>query len=193
MSESAPPPAPEFDEEAAITRARVRSAQFHETFIKPAARESAGVALSKPSGCQCKTPRPSESAVGAFVCKRCREPLRTSSDGRPFRRLPGDLDTLDQVNARKVLEVAEMSTAEMRGLVAQLPTAQQKRLAKLPRKQFEKVARRMIRTHLAVQASALTAQVGPNARRRLERRGAEYADVIDDIAAITARKRSEGK
>lgn len=185
-------PTPPFDEEAAIERARVRSAHFHETHIKPAARESAGTLMAKASGCQCKVPMPKMSEVGAYICSRCLEPLRVTEDGKPFRRLPGDLDTTDQVNARAVLEVAQMSKAEMLPLVQQLPRSQQRKLARLPQRRFEKIARQMIRTHLAVKASETTAQPGPNARRRIQRRNLELADVVDDIAEL-ARKAREGK
>jgi hypothetical protein len=173
------------DLEALLERARVRSAEFHETYIKPAARESAGTAMAKPVGCQCKTPRPTPAEAGCFICGRCRSPLRVDAKGSPFRRFPGDLDTVDQVNARRVLEVAEMSKAEMMPLVAMLSPAQQKRLMAMPGRKFVKVARRMIQRHLAIQAAeSAVVDIGPNSRRRLARRSSELADVVDDIAAL---------
>lgn len=192
MSEELPDPrvGPDFDEDAAIERARIRSAQFHDTYIKPAARESAGTLMSKPVGCQCRTPMPKLRDAGFYSCSRCNEALRVDEKGKPFRRLPGDLDTTDQVNARAVLEVAQMSKTEMRMLVALLPHEKQKKLAALPKKKFEKVARQMIRTHIAVKASEATAPIGPNARRRRLRLQTDMADVVDDIAAI-ARKAAE--
>lgn len=183
---------PDFDEDAAIARARARSAQFHDTYIKPTARESAGTLMEKPIGCQCPVPLPKLAAAGCFACTRCGEPLRVDAEGSPFRRLPGDLDTQDQRNARQVLEVANMSKEEMRPLVDKLPHHLQLKLSKLRPKRFLKVARQMIRTHMAVQASEGKVEPGPNARRRIVRRNLELADVVDDIAEL-ARKRRDGE
>lgn len=180
---------PEFDEQAAIDRARIRSAQFHEQNVKPTARESAGTKPPEPTGCQCKTPLPKHEDNNVHICARCGSTLQATSDGKPYRRHPGDLDTREQQLARGVLEVAGASKAEMAELVKSLPFHLQKKLMALPQKRFEKVARRMIRVHQAAKEAG-PEQLGPNARRRQMRKQTAIADVVDDIAEAVAAHRS---
>lgn len=163
--------------EQAIQRARIRSGQFHDEYIKPTARgDRAPIA----EGCQCRTPMPNKTPNG-YQCRRCKQPLRTDPDGNPYRRIRGDLDTPDQVAARKVLEVAELSKEEMRGLVSQLPPEQQRRLYALPKKRFDKVARKMIRLHL-ITRDVPPPSPGPNTQRRLDRKARSFAEIVDQIA-----------
>lgn len=180
---------PVFDEQAAIDRARIRSAQFHEQNVKPTARDSAGTKPPEPTGCQCKTPLPKHHENNVHICARCGSTLQTTSDGKVYRRLPGDLDTREQQLARGVLEVARASKEEMAELVKALPFHQQKKLMALPQKKFEKVARKMIRIHQAAKAAG-PLPLGPNARRRAMRKQAAIADVVDDIAEAVATHRS---
>lgn len=175
------------EEEAADRRGRALANRFYLEWIKPTAQESVGtVDRAAPQAlqfCACKTPLPKHHERGVYLCATCGQDLRTDQEGKPYRRFPGDLDTPEQLASRNVLEVAAKSKAEMLELVNSLPADKQRRLLALPQRKFEKTARQMIRVHEAVKAhdADRMATIGPNARRRLQRKANELADIVDQM------------
>jgi hypothetical protein len=141
-------------------------------------------AAAQRSACVCKTPLVKHVDKGVFICATCGKGLMVDDEGKPYRRLRGDLDTPEQRMGRDTLEAAKKAKDEMMELVVQLPTRQKEyllRLSKMKPRKFAKEARRLIRVHFAALESEKEGRVkpGPNAQRRLQR---EMADAVDMLA-----------
>lgn len=183
-----PVPLPDAVERKIMARYDELHAQF-----KLAARESAGKSTPDPEAkgrCLCKTPLPTEQG-DVWICATCSEPLKIGDDGKPYRRIPGDLDSPEQIASRTILEQANAAKAEMLEMINRLPKREQERLMKLRGPKFHKTAKRMIAHHERIKATLAgdpTAGMGPNQRRRLARQAGELADVVDE----TIRNRTAG-
>lgn len=124
-----------------------------------------------PSGCVCTIPEPialaGDDGVGgpAIGCNECGNALNVDTNGQPFRRWPNDLTSGPVLEAKLKRRARE----EMIELVGQLDAHEQRRLAKMPKAEFENAARVAIARFLAKSAPAVLAvDTKPSVRRRAQ-------------------------
>jgi hypothetical protein len=128
------------------------------------------------SGCRCAVPEPLQTGTDnpPTMCMTCDGVLNLDTAGQPYRRFPGDITS----PAMQLQRQAKRAQAEMMQLIEKLPQGQRRRLLKLSREhpaQFHAEARRIIL------AQEQQPTLGGNARRRLERKRSELAEIADRV------------
>jgi len=118
--------------------------------------------------CTCAIPRVKHHENNIFLCARCSHRLNTDTHGKAYRRWPGDLTEGDQHRL---------------ALVMILPEHEQQRLMRIhDERTFAREAAKAVRKYKAAKEydEHWEQHLGPNARRRLQRRHDELVAQATD-------------